>query len=216
MPLLDIHTHRPGGLSILNAYRGEHSDEVLDTVSWYSAGIHPWYLSEEDAEAQLQWVKERIRDLRVVAIGECGLDAACPTPMPLQMRVFRTLISLSEQNGLPMILHVVRTSHLILQLRKELRPRQPWVIHGFRGHAMLAASYLSQGCMISIGAHFQEEVVRQNPLSSILLETDDSECAISDIYTRVADILSIPTDDLQEIIRENAARIFTRWKDFPI
>lgn len=209
MTWVDVHTHQAnGGLSILSAYPGEHTEDVLAAADYLSVGIHPWYVTEENFEEQCRWVEAQLQERHVVAIGECGLDWVCDTPFDLQRRAFRRMIDLSETYGLPMVLHVVKASSDILQLRKLLAPKQPWVIHGFRGKPTLATAYLSKGCFLSFGEHSQPLSLRTVPLDSLLLETDSSSQSIATIYEKCSTVLSCSVEQLSEQVYQNANRLF--------
>ena len=75
MCFFDIHTHLVSDDMTCSVW----SQNVLSlpvplAAKHVSVGIHPWFLSEENAEAQLQKLRELLDDSRVVAIGEVGLD----------------------------------------------------------------------------------------------------------------------------------------------
>ena len=56
---------------------------------YLSAGIHPWYLTEEDMNSQLQWLDKLLEtDSRLLALGEAGLDKVCSTPFALAAQSF--------------------------------------------------------------------------------------------------------------------------------
>lgn len=135
--LLDIHSHhlheKPDTTIWSCSMKDRHSPDFSRAV-WISAGIHPWFLSDNDMEAQIKWLESVLSsDRRVLAVGEAGLDKLCQTPFDVQQKAFNASIRLSEKHRLPLIIHTVRCFNELIALKKEVRPSQPWIIHGFRG-----------------------------------------------------------------------------------
>ncbi len=185
-----------------------------DTVDFISAihisiGIHPWYVSADDIEEQTEWIKQTaINDKRVIAIGECGTDKLCNTDINLQYEAFCNCITLSEELELPLIIHSVKTSNEIIKLRKSIKPKQVWIIHGFRGKPEQALQYLSNGFYLSFGKLYNTESIKITPHDRLLFETDEHSGNIIEIITNAAKTLDIPTDKIQNIASENAKRLF--------
>lgn len=185
-----------------------------DTVDFISAihisiGIHPWYVTADDIEEQTEWIKQTaINDKRVIAIGECGIDKLCNTDINLQYEAFCNCITLSEELELPLIIHSVKTSNEIIKLRKSIKPKQAWIIHGFRGKPEQALQYLSNGFYLSFGKLYNTESIKITPHDRLLFETDEHSGNIIEIITNAAKTLDIPTDKIQNIASENAKRLF--------
>lgn len=185
-----------------------------DTVDFISAkhisiGIHPWYVTADDIEEQTEWIKQTaINDKRVIAIGECGTDKLCNTDINLQYEAFCNCITLSEELKLPLIIHSVKTSNEIIRLRKSIKPKQAWIIHGFRGKPEQALQYLSNGFYLSFGKLYNTESIKITPYDRLLFETDECTENITEIITNTAETLDIPTDKLINIVSENAKRLF--------
>ena len=185
-----------------------------DTVDFISAkhisiGIHPWYVAADDIEQQTEWIKHTaINDKRVIAIGECGTDKLCNTDMKLQYEAFCNCITLSEELKLPLIIHSVKTSNEIIRLRKSIKPKQAWIIHGFRGKPEQALQYINNGLYLSFGKLYNTESIKITPHDRLLFETDEHSGNIIEIITNAAKTLDIPTDKIQNIASENAKRLF--------
>ena len=87
----------------------------------------------------------------------------------------------------------MRASHIIAELLKELKPSVPWIIHGFRYNAAVAASLLRFPCVkLSFGEHFNPEALRATPAHRRLAETDCSLLSIAEILTLHARTLTPP------------------------
>ena len=80
---------------------------------------------------------------------------------------------LSEKNSLPLILHVVKAFPEIIALKKELKPRQPWIIHGFRGKPELAKELHRHGFFLSLGERHNPDAAAIIPAERLLLESDE-------------------------------------------
>lgn len=123
-------------------------------------------------------------DPRVLAIGETGLDPNSRATIERQLEVLRLQAALSEENGKPLILHVVRRWDEIIAERRRLHPLQPWIVHGFRGGAVLAKQLVDKGFYLSLGERFNHEVPLSIPHGHLLVETDCSEMPIEEIERR--------------------------------
>lgn len=206
----DIHTHH------LSACPSEvicNADSKYmpspDEAIYVSVGIHPWHLTHEDYPVQLRWVERMLQqDKRVIALGETGLDRCCDAPFALQEEAFRSMISFSERYCLPLIIHAVRTYNELIALKKEIRPSQPWIIHGFRGKKELARSLVNQGFYLSFGEHYHADALREMPEGSFLLETDESLVPIESLYSRAAEIRGISPESLAHEVSRTVNSLF--------
>lgn len=163
MSIVDIHTHRPRLLSIIDIDPAETRPAPLRPGLRYSVGIHPWSIPHATAGA---WATTCLLalDRRVLAIGETGLDRVRgEASLDLQILWLRRHAALAESVGKPLILHIVRCFPEIIALRNELQPRQPWIIHGFRGKPQLASELLRHGFRLSFGRKFNPESLAMTP-----------------------------------------------------
>lgn len=118
---------------------------------WSSAGIHP----NNAGEIQPGDWDEVVRlagENNVVAVGETGLDLYWKdVPLTLQQDYFDRHIRLSQQTGLPLVIHLRETAGEILAMLREARQRGPLsgVMHSFTGTAQQAAEFLDLGLYIS-------------------------------------------------------------------
>ena len=209
MVLFDIHTHQPDcNFNQAIASFSIGTEPMDDRAVYASVGIHPWHLTEADADNRLQTLEEALKQERVVALGEAGLDRLQGCSLDVQTAVFRQAIALSESHELPLIIHCVRAFNELLQLKKKFAPKQPWIVHGFRGKETVARELLRHGCWLSIGAHFQEEALRIIPLQRLFIETDESEESIENICQRVATSRGVAPEELSEAIKKNVRKVF--------
>ena len=162
---VDIHTHRlpqVPGTAIANCYPETFSPQ---SGGWYSVGIHPWHIGRSGGEhsgvegavaSRVCGLEELVRHPQVLAVGEAGLDKLADAPMDLQVEVFRCQACLAEEVGKPLVIHLVKAVDELLKVKRDLRPSNPWIIHGFRGKAALVEEYLKHGFYLSFGEKYQE------------------------------------------------------------
>lgn len=206
MKYFDIHTHTPSENGICSVFR---KDSVLPVAQgYYAFGIHPWFL--ENVEEQFQWLEKAVHAPRVLAMGECGLDKLSKFPLELQIEVFRRCAELSEKMSLPLIIHNVRCTDHLIEIKRDLKPGVPWIIHGFRGKLALAKECLRHGFYLSFGEKFQEDTLRNIPIERLLLETDESHLGIANIYRCVAEARGISIGELAEAHEINVRKLFFR------
>lgn len=205
--ILDIHTHRmppqpQAVVSVRIDATGAAFTPLKDQL--YSAGIHPWdtTMSFPDATV-LKRLETLCTDPQMVAVGECGIDKLKGAPLFRQMLVMRRLIEISEKAGKPLIIHSVRAHDTILGLKKDLVPRQKWLIHGFRGKPSVAKMLTDAGIFLSFGALHNDDTVRTVPQELMLAETDDSPESIEKV---IASLSALRGRDLTEEIAANTMR----------
>lgn len=191
MKYIDFHTHHvPTATDVIAVLDGR------DT--W---GVHPWRADETFVVPEL---KDKI------AIGECGLDAACGVSMDKQLKVFTQQVELSEQEEKPLIIHCVKALDQLLRLRRELHPTMPWMFHGFRGKPQQLRSLLAAGFYISFGFHYNEESLNLCPIERLMLETDANDCSIVNLYKDVTKLRGISMSSLCTAMAENYLIFFRK------
>ena len=136
------------------------------------------------------------------------MDRRWETPLSEQETAFRKHVQESEQTGTPLVIHCVRTLEDILRVRKEMQPRQPWIMHGFRGKPQQLQSLLSARIYVSFGLHYNKESLLLCPLEMMFLETDDIATPIEPLYKEVAQLKGISEEALKLKIWENTRRLY--------
>ena len=203
----DIHTHHhpdTPGTAIVQLVPDAFS---LQPKYYYSVGLHPWSISE-DWKTQMAKVAIIALHPQVLMIGEAGLDKKNGSaPMELQLEVFREHIRLSELLHKPLIIHCVKSIDEVLSMRKETKATRPWILHGFRGGIEQWRQLSKTGLHISIGKHYNTELIKQLPLQQLLIESDDST-EIDKIYNSISKDTGITVFELQQFVRSNIFRLF--------
>lgn len=219
MKLTDVHTHQcpPGNVAgIINLMNPDQVSKALAQPGLYSAGVHPWHIHPDHWQEDVKLIRENIRHPNLIAIGEAGLDRLVDLPVSLQEDVFRAMVELSEEAGKPLIIHAVRTHAEVLLIRRELRPTQPWIIHGFNLKQSIADALLNSGCLLSFGAALlhansaASRVFPSVPEELFFLETDDSNTDIKEIYQRTALLRDCTIDQLTASIYERFNATFIK------
>ena len=214
MYYLDVHTHSvsldESVFSILNKY--PNSSDFLNP---FSIGIHPWFIQKATLENELLILEEKLKLKNCFALRECGLDKMIEVDFNLQAAVFKKQVVLSEKYQKPLIIHCVRAIQEIIQLKKELQPKQKWIFHGFNKNLQVAEDVLKNGFVLSFGAAIiknkkLQEVISEIPLDVVLLETDDSKISIKEVYQKLSEIKKIEVEALLKKIHQNFNKIFIR------
>lgn len=194
MEYINFHTHRKTAEGV---------------VTPRSFGIHPWNADKENAgtyEAFKAKYRQQFSDAQI--IGECGLDKVCLCDWEVQMRLFRWQTTIADELHKPMVIHCVRAFNELMELRKGHQD-WIWVVHGFTGNSQLAGQLYRAGIWVSYGAALTDilrtkvhESLRDNR-NPFLLETDESEMEIKEIYIAAARIKNISLDKLADTIKQN-------------
>lgn len=188
--ILDIHTHN-----------AQTHAQTIETV-----GIHPWHA----ANCDLAEVEKHAPSAD--AIGEIGLDYACDVPREVQTAVLRAQLTLAEQLEKPVVLHCVRAFEEVMKIVADYRLKAV-IFHGFIGSKEQAQRVLAQGYFLSFGErtfHSPKtiEALRITPLLQLFAESDESPTPIEEIYSRIADLRGVSTEDLDAAAKSNFAKIF--------
>lgn len=199
--LSDCHTHNldssVGIISVTPDYTNFKDDKS------YSCGLHPWNTSEDFNSDELIGLENLLINKQIIAIGEAGLDRLKGPPIEVQEKIFMRQIDLSESFGLPLIIHCVRATADLLRIKKNIAPKQPWILHGFRGNYMSAKQLCDSGFYISIGEKFNPQSIEAIPSDKLLVETDESSLSIEEIARSInPQALEISTYNLNNLLNK--------------
>jgi len=211
---IDIHTHQQNRAENVFTIQNKYPTSV-DFSKPFSIGIHPWFIKKESLQNELLLIEEKLQDKNCFALGECGLDKISETDLTLQKIVFKKQLELSEKYKKPLLIHCVKAYQELIEIKKEMKPTQTWVLHGFHKNSQVAESLLKNGVILSFGAGIinrkkLQEVVFNIPISSILLETDTAEISIEKVYQKMAAIKNISLEELKSEIKQNFKSIFKK------
>lgn len=214
---IDIHNHGASPIEgvfqveTLMAHEGRKPANLPGMA--FTCGIHPWNLDETNHGKLIATVIQLTADPMVVAVGEAGFDKIKGPSPELQRKAFEEQIIISEEIKKPVVIHCVRAWEELLRAHKKMKPRLPWMVHGFRGKYDLAMQLISKNMFISFWYDFiiraeSGALVKQLPSDRIFLETDGSGANIRDIYNKVSSDLDIAITELKKIILSNYYNFF--------
>ena len=144
-------------------------------------GLHPYWANEHE-QHDIDELDQYIETSRPVAIGECGLDfrpqhAARET----QLFFFEAQLDIAESKQLPVVIHSVKATESVIQTIKKFKNLKG-MIHSYSGSIEQAEQLIDLNFYISVGASVTYEnakkikqVVKDIPLTSLLLETDSPD-----------------------------------------
>ncbi len=217
-PFVDIHTHFKNNdadvISVLNITQQGQFVENTEG-GYFSAGLHPWFLSKDNFETDLNKLTQLIDNQSVIFLGECGLDRLKGEDLAFQTQIFEAQIRLAESYSKPVIIHCVRAFNEIIAIKKRLKPRVPLIIHGFNQNKILLDDLIKNDFYISIGTLILKkesnavQALHIIPNERLFFETDDKNMSIKTVYEKAAEVLNIELEDLKKIIFDNFNRILT-------
>jgi len=214
---IDIHTHhaKPAEgtfeLVTLMAHENVYPDNLPGRT--YTAGIHPWYLNNDNHNQLLEFIHQSAGNSNLAAIGEAGFDKLRGPSMELQRLAFEEQVVIAGKHRKPLVIHCVKSWDELLASHRNLKPETTWLVHGFRGKKELASQLLSRGMYISLWFDFalrpeSADLIRFLPGDRIFLETDGADVDTKEIYRKVAHDLAIPVDELKKLILTNFNLLF--------
>ncbi|WP_428741042.1 TatD family hydrolase [Tenacibaculum sp.] len=214
MQFIDIHTHTSSTQKDVFSIENKYPNST-DFSTPFSIGIHPWYISENSLQNDLKIIEEQLNSEKCYALGECGLDRITEIDLSLQLEVFRQQIQLSEKHNKPLIIHCVKAFQEIIQLKKEIKPKQPWIVHGFNKNHQIALDLIRHQICISFGESLLkndslQETFSKLPSDFLFLETDTSEEHIESIYNIASELRKTEKKEIINTVKQNFSRIFKR------
>lgn len=215
MKLFNLHTHRFSNQENILELVNQYPWEFDDSISFYSIGIHPWYIDESRISSDLQTIDKKLHLQNCLALGECGLDKRIDIPIEIQEKVFKAQILLAEKHQKPLILHCVAAFQEIIQIKKELNVTVPMIIHGFSKNEQTAKQLLDNGFYLSFGKYLLRNlelktVFQSVPNDKFFLETDTIEESLEEVYRLAANYKNIEIEEIKSIIQTNFEKVFRK------
>lgn len=196
---------------------------------FYAAvGIHPEN-ADEFNEDVVKEIKEFVKNEKVKAIGEIGLDYYWEEnpPREVQKEVFRAQMKLADELNLPVVIHDRDAHKDTLEIMKEF-PHVIGVVHCFSGSVELAKECIKLGYYIGFtgvltfkNAKKLVDVCREIPAERMLVETDCPFMApvpfrgkrnksdyIEYIIDKMSEIRGISGEEMNEVLLNNKKRLF--------
>ena len=156
----DIHTHGHTAPDIVTSIEPHQEMTGEYGKAWYSVGIHPWSTSVPVDEHEFELLRQ------MAAAQGRGSSA------DYQRDIFLRHVDISEIMEKPLVIHCVGRYGMLMDLHRELRPRQLWIVHGFTGKPELARQLAAEGIAVSLGQRSRPEVADAVPQALLFHETD--------------------------------------------
>ena len=215
MKYFNFHTHQftnqPEILELVNQY----PQEFDDAISFYSIGIHPWYIKVEKIDENLKIIENKLQTDNCLAIGECGLDKRIEIPLELQISVFEKQLALAEEYKKPVVIHCVAAFQEVIAIKKKMKISVTMIIHGFSKNSQIASQLIKEGFFLSFGKYLLlnpelKTVFNDIPNDRFFLETDTLEENIQKVYKIASEYKKMNIKELQDIISSNFEQIFNK------
>ena len=194
-----------------------------------TVGIHP-HDAKDAHEEDFSQLERLLRESKVVAIGEVGLDFFRNlSPPETQKKVLNRFFELHRKTRKPLVLHV-RDAYREMkeQIQSELGSSVEGILHCFSSDKETMKEFLDLGFYISFAGpltYKKNEALREAfqacPLDRVLLETDAPFLApqsrrgkrnesgfLLETATLGAALKKIPLEQLGEITTANASKAF--------
>jgi TatD DNase family protein len=192
-----------------------------------SCGLHP-HDARNFSESIHHKFKEYVKNEKVVAIGETGLDYHYDnSPRSDQREVFLKHIVLSQETGLPLIIHSREAEDDTIRILRDADVSRG-VFHCFSGGVDMAEKVMALGFYISLAgpvtfkkASLLKEVARLIPDDYLLIETDAPYLAplphrgkrnepsyLQHTVKHIAELRNVTYEDVARITTLNAKRAF--------
>jgi len=215
MEYFNFHTHQFTNQSNIVELVNQYPKDFDASISFYSIGIHPWYIDENRIDEDLRIIEEKLQTPNCLAIGECGLDKRIEVPFDLQISVFEKQLELAEKFKKPVVIHCVAAFQEVMAIKKKLKIKVPMIIHGFSKNNQLAEQLIAAGFYLSFGKYLVKnpdlKTVFQNiPNDRFFLETDTIEESIQQVYELASEYKGLKLKELQELILSNYRRLFKK------
>ncbi len=204
MSFFDFHHHKKYQNGIYNLNLRENIPQ-----NYFSVGVHPQDI-DNHLDDNFKRIKEISVDNHCIAIGETGLDGLIDVDEKIQEKVFENHIIWANEIRKPIIIHCVKRFSKLLKFSKIAKV--PLIVHGFNKKQSIATELLNAGFYLSFGKAVLQNVslqtlVKDFPTEKMFLETDDADFDIANLYQKVSELKNISTENLQNQILENLARI---------
>lgn len=204
-----------------------------------AVGTHPNEVDKFE-DSHIDAFKEMLKDPKVVAVGEIGLDFHHhPENAALQEKLLDVMFSLATDHYKPVILHsrnsldalIEKVKHWII-IQQPISNKYFGVFHGFEGNNTQACQIQSMKMAIGVGgpvtfknAHDKHIMVKEFGIQNMVLETDspllsphpfrgqtNEPFRIPLIAEKLADLLQISMEQVSKITNQNAQSLF-RWDE---
>jgi len=218
--LIEVSVNRHTTHQMLNMFPREQK-------IYYAVGFHPHYAHEFEPGVVFSYRVLLRGNPRIKALGEIGLDVQSPVPMDVQLPVYERMVRLGRECEMPVVVHNRGCDRDILKPLEE-NALETVVFHCYSSDRTFMETVTGRGWHVSFAgnitfknAHQLREAATHAPLGSILVETDcpylapqrirgqrNDPTGVRDVIAEIARLKNMPVDELEEIVLENAKKVF--------
>ena len=164
----------------------------------YALGIHPMYVmkaADEDLSVLARQLEAHANDLRLVAVGEIGLDFFVPgIDAERQQRFYIEQLKLARRADLPVMLHVWKSADQLLAGLRRVGLIAGGIAHAFNGSRQHAEEFIKLGFKLGFGGTLTFErslqirrLAAELPAEALVLETDAPDIPPQWLYKTAAE-----------------------------
>lgn len=191
---------------------------------WATVGLHP-----HDAKNGLDGLHELIKQPRVVAIGECGLDFFYDhSDRAVQRDIFAAQIALAHEHALPLVIHTRNAWDETFEILQSCGVPEKTIFHCFTGSPVEAKKCLDIGAFLSFSgivtfkkAQEIRDAAKICSTDKMLIETDSPFLApvphrgasnqpafLVEVGACLAEVRNVAIDEIARQTTHNAAIAF--------
>ena len=190
-----------------------------------TVGLHPENVEEYD---NFDYIYELVKNPKVVAVGEIGLDYHWGGDKERQKELFIKQIEIANELEKPVVIHSRDADMDMLEILKNHKIENGFVMHCFSSSTEILKEVLKLGAYVSIAgpvtfknARSLVEVAKLVPDDKLLIETDapyltpepfrgkrNESAYVVHTAQKIADLREISLEKLAEITTENAKKFY--------
>lgn len=203
-----------------------------------AVGLHPNNCCQSGPD-DWQQIEALVNNPVVVAVGETGLDRYWDDcPWEIQVDYFRRHVRLSQETGLPLVIHTRDCAEETLEVLRQAADGQPLrgVMHSFTGSPAVAEGCLELGLYLSFAGMVTfknagdiRAVAAVVPNDRILVETDspyltpaplrgqrpNHPALVKHTMENLAQLRQTSPEEFAAQTSRNASRLFGCWENQP-
>lgn len=228
------------GCTLKTAYEAIEISKKYKNV-FVAIGFHPGEIISKNSEEildDLEKIEELAKELKVVAIGEIGLEYRGlendEENKQKQKEFFLRQLAMAERLNKPVMIHCRGAYEDLIKILagyKNEGGKINGVVHCFSGRLSQAKKILELGLHLSFTGiityvHDYDAIIKEAPLEKILLETDapyltpvpyrgqrNEPAYVLEIAKRIAEIKEVSLEKIADRTTQNASSIFYIFKN---
>ena len=206
-------------------------DTVINIVNKYdfvygSIGIHPHWVTSTPND-YLDKIRKLVRNPKIVAIGEMGLDYFFDDPKDLQKKIFIEQLELAKELNMPVIIHDRDAHDDCLEILRQYKPIG--ILHRFGGPVEMLKEAMDWGMYVSYNNDLTYpewnkphiDCLMVTPWDKLLIETDcpyappseqrnrrcnSLDCA--NVINTIAKLRNVDEEFVANVAMKNAKKIY--------